>query len=260
MVASNYLRPVKVDEVLLQQLKTQSVSLEDVLPDGECIALRSNANLSTGGICTNLTEIVHSSVVQMAETLAQASGIAICGLDYMTTDISKSWTEVDGAFIELNTTPGLDAMIAAGMDSVKIGRKVLGDELDRIPVMLVVVDEKLLSKMTEWLHGTTLSKDLGWVCGTQVGLGNLPLQTGEHDGWSDVETMLSHTTVKRALLVVRNTRILECGLPLEWVDKLELLECNFSKDWQRTFNDVATNVEYCDNIERLQFNIESFIK
>ena len=53
-VKSRYLRPVAADDILRQHLTRQGVSLSTVLESGRRIALRSNANLSTGGICTTL--------------------------------------------------------------------------------------------------------------------------------------------------------------------------------------------------------------
>ena len=66
MVKSHYLRPILQDDTLRQHLTTQAIGLSDVLAKGYRITLRSNANLSTGGICTDVTDQFNSQVRAMA--------------------------------------------------------------------------------------------------------------------------------------------------------------------------------------------------
>jgi len=55
MVSSRYLRIIAKDDVLERHLATQSLTLLDVLANGQRVTLRSNANLTTGGLCTDVT-------------------------------------------------------------------------------------------------------------------------------------------------------------------------------------------------------------
>ncbi len=43
----------------------------------------------------------------MAERISKIIDLDICGIDIMTTDISKPLSETDGAVLEVNDTPGL---------------------------------------------------------------------------------------------------------------------------------------------------------
>lgn len=176
MVRSRFLRPIALDEVLERHLATQSLTLTDVLPTGQRVTLRSNANLSTGGICTDLTSICHPQVRAMAVLLAKSAGLATTGIDYLTTDIARPPSETGGAFIEMNTTPGLGACVAAGWNEADIARRVLGPEVGRIPVTLTVVgdDATLAQECSEGLS-VSLEDDEGWVCGAHLRVGSARL-------------------------------------------------------------------------------------
>ena len=129
MVRSRYLRPIAMDDVLVRHLATQSLALEDVPARGQRVTLRSNANLSTGGMCNEATAACHPQVRAMAEQLAKTAGLAAVGINYLTTDISRAPSETGGAFIEMNTTNGLDFCIAAGCSPSTIAQKILGGSL-----------------------------------------------------------------------------------------------------------------------------------
>ena len=90
---SHYLLPIPLDDILEQHLARQGVGVSTVLEFERQITLRSNANLSTGGVCIDVTNDVHPHFKQMAETIAQTMGLATAGIDYITTDIGKSWQE-----------------------------------------------------------------------------------------------------------------------------------------------------------------------
>ena len=81
ILKSRYLRPIESDEILVQHLAYQNVNLDSVLESGRRITLRSNANLSTGGVCIDVTAQVHPHIRQMAETVAQTIGLATVGID-----------------------------------------------------------------------------------------------------------------------------------------------------------------------------------
>jgi len=72
----------------------------------EIVYLRSTANLSTGGTAIDVTDIVHPDNRVMAERAAQAIGLDVAGIDFLTTDISESYRSTGGAICEVNAAPG----------------------------------------------------------------------------------------------------------------------------------------------------------
>ncbi len=93
----------EVDRVLSKQGFTR----QSVPESGVEVFLRGTANLSTGGTSIDVTEVVHADNILMAERAAIAVGIKIAGLDFITTDITRSYKEIGGGICEINNRPGL---------------------------------------------------------------------------------------------------------------------------------------------------------
>jgi cyanophycin synthetase len=85
---------------------------ESVLPAGEVFYLRSTGNLSTGGTSVDVTDSAHPDNREMAERAARAIGLDVCGVDFLTPDITRSYKEVGGAICEVNAAPGFRMHVA----------------------------------------------------------------------------------------------------------------------------------------------------
>jgi cyanophycin synthetase len=139
--------PVDKDEEVTRLLQKAGVSKDDILERGRSVALRSAANVSTGGIPIDVTEQVHPDNREIALRSAAAVGLNIAGVDFMTTDISQSYRKVGGAIIEVNARPGLDIHIWPKIGkSRNVAADVLrlvypGDNNGRIPVVAVAGDK-----------------------------------------------------------------------------------------------------------------------
>ncbi|MSP91758.1 MAG: cyanophycin synthetase [Myxococcales bacterium] len=96
-------------ERLLQQ---SGVTRTTVIEAGQVLYLRSTGNLSTGGTAIDLTDVVHPDNAEMAIRAAQAIGLDVIGIDFLTPDISKSYREVGGAVCEVNAAPGFRMHVA----------------------------------------------------------------------------------------------------------------------------------------------------
>ncbi|NOJ91294.1 cyanophycin synthetase, partial [Myxococcus xanthus] len=69
--------------------------------------LRNNANLSTGGTATDVTDDVHPDVAARAVAAAQMVGLHICGVDMVAETVLRPLEEQGGGFVEVNAAPGL---------------------------------------------------------------------------------------------------------------------------------------------------------
>jgi cyanophycin synthetase len=83
-----------------------------VLPAGETFYLRSTGNLSTGGTAIDVTDAVHPDNREMAVRAARAIGLDVCGVDFLTTDVGRSYKDVGGAICEINAAPGFRMHVA----------------------------------------------------------------------------------------------------------------------------------------------------
>ena len=83
-----------------------------VLEDGQVFYLRSTGNLSTGGTAIDVTDLVHPDNREMAIRAAATVGLDVCGVDFLTPDISRSFKDIGGGICELNAAPGFRMHVA----------------------------------------------------------------------------------------------------------------------------------------------------
>jgi cyanophycin synthetase len=79
---------------------------------GRFLAAHGVEILSTGGTAIDMTDVVHPDNAEMAVRAAQAVGLDVCGVDFLTPDITRSYHEVGGGICELNAAPGFRMHVA----------------------------------------------------------------------------------------------------------------------------------------------------
>lgn len=108
---SAYLKPIKIDALSVKVLESQKYNLSDIPPAGKTVWLRFNANISTGGETTNVTDLVNKETAAICCLATRILGMDIAGIDIITTDINKPLNATQGRIIEINNHPGLDGHI-----------------------------------------------------------------------------------------------------------------------------------------------------
>lgn len=101
------LTEIIIDEISLAALAKRGLSPDSILKEGERLYLRENANLSTGGIAKDCTDLIHPLNIELAVKAASLIGLDIAGVDITTPDISKPIVESCGVIIEVNAAPGI---------------------------------------------------------------------------------------------------------------------------------------------------------
>lgn len=233
LARSRYLRPIKIDGVLTQHLQGQGVDLDSVLPHGRIATLRSNANRSTGGISTDVTDRLHPQVRAMAEQLAKVTGLRAAGIDYMTLDIAQDPWSSGGGFIEINATPGMAVFVAAGWSEEAIGRVLLGEGLGRIPVTLTIVSRDQLPQAMELLQSRQLEETQGWVCGKELRVGAATLFVKGLRPWEAVGAALRNPCLQQLELVCTGKDIERDGLPVDRFQAVNIQDRTLEQSWIR---------------------------
>lgn len=98
---------LELDEEANRLLARRGYTRDSIPAPGEAVYLRTTANLSRGGTATDVTDEVHPDNRLLAERAANAVGLDVAGVDFITPDISKSHLEGYGAVCEVNAAPGL---------------------------------------------------------------------------------------------------------------------------------------------------------
>lgn len=98
---------LKLDAVALAVLDEQGYTPDAVPPASERVLIRRNANLSTGGTATDVTDAVHPDLATRVIDAARVVGLDIAGVDVVVSDISQPLEGQRGAVVEVNAGPGL---------------------------------------------------------------------------------------------------------------------------------------------------------
>lgn len=84
-------------------LAQQGLALDDIVPEGREVAVRSTANLHTGGTLHDVTDSLNPALREVSEKIARVLDIPVVGLDFIVDS-----PDGDGyALIEANERPGL---------------------------------------------------------------------------------------------------------------------------------------------------------
>lgn len=106
---------IKMDDVMFDNLEKNKTSIMDIPAKGEDVQLRLSSNVSKGGDCVDVTDDVHTSVVNLAKKVLKIFGdIPYVGLDLICEDISTDLDKQDYVICELNVSPGLSLHMKPG--------------------------------------------------------------------------------------------------------------------------------------------------
>ncbi|TPE52117.1 cyanophycin synthetase [Amaricoccus solimangrovi] len=122
----NMLTRLELDEAADALLREKGYTHETVPADGEVVYLRKTANISTGGTAIDVTDVIHPDNKLMAERAIRGVGLDIGGVDFLTSDITRSFRETGGAICEINAGPGMRMHIAPSEGKSRdVGGKVM---------------------------------------------------------------------------------------------------------------------------------------
>jgi cyanophycin synthetase len=106
------LTKIRLDDIAIARIAAEGLTPESVPAQGQRVVLRNNANLSTGGSATDVTDDVHPEIAARAVEAAQTIGLHICGVDVVCETMLKPLEEQSGGIVEVNAAPGLRMHLA----------------------------------------------------------------------------------------------------------------------------------------------------
>ena len=220
------LTQITINELTKTIIKDAGYTLDTVLKDKERFILKDTANLSTGGTAEDVTDILHPANVSMAERISKIIDLDICGIDVMTTDITKPLSETGGAVLEVNAGPGFRMHLAP---TEGLPRNVAAPVIDklfphkgdtgRIPIIAITgtngktTTSRLIAHMAK-LKGYRV----GYTTSDGVYIQNRLLMTGDCTGPASAEFVLKDPTVNFAVLECARGGLLRAGLGFKKCD------------------------------------------
>ena len=213
------LTKIRFDEIAVARLDVQGLSPESVPSLGQRVFLRNNANLSTGGTATDVTDEVHPEIAARAVTAAQMIGLDICGVDVVCETMLRPLEAQNGGVVEVNAAPGLRMHISPSYGKGRAVGDAMIDELfapgdnGRIPVIAVTgtngktTTTRLIAHLlaAHGLRTGMTNTDGVYVNGRQT-------DSGDCSGPKSARNVLMHPDVDAAVFEVARGGVLREGL------------------------------------------------
>lgn len=240
---SGYCWPILLDASAYLCLAGQGLTAQTILIYGQRVVVRSNSNLSTGGDCIDVSDTVHPQIQMMAETLANTLNLNMMGADYQTADISQAPKSRNGGFIEINTTPGFSALMAAGWSAERAGILALGKNFGRIKSTLIVVANNDYNMVENKLIASLWPCSTGWASKSVAFLSDMQLKISATDNpWGSVAALLSHRSLSSIVIVVTSSELYQHGLPMEKFDNTLLFTKDLRTEWQTVIDSCTSDL------------------
>jgi cyanophycin synthetase len=216
------LTKIRLDDIAKNRLKEQGLDENSVPAKGTRVILRNNANLSTGGTATDVTDDVHPEVAARAIAAAQMVGLDICGVDVVCESVLHPMEEQSGGVVEVNAAPGLRMHLSPSFGKGRdVGEAVIATmfpngEDGRVPVIAVTgtngktTTVRLTSHLlrTHGLRVGMTNTDGVYVNGRQT-------DSGDCSGPRSARNVLAHPDVDAAVLETARGGMLREGLAFD---------------------------------------------
>jgi cyanophycin synthetase len=213
------LTKIRFDDIALARLAQDGLTAESIPPKGKRVILRNNANLSTGGSATDVTDDVHPDFAARAIAAAQMVGLDIAGVDIVCNNVLRPLEEQGGGIVELNAAPGLRMHLQPSFGKGRaVGEAIIsnmfadGDDA-RIP--LVAVAGTNGKTTTVRLIASIFSSNnlrVGMTSTDGVYIEGKRIDTGDCSGPKSARNVLFHPDVDAAVLETARGGVLREGL------------------------------------------------
>ena len=213
------LTKIRLDDIALGRLASEGLTPDSIPAQGQRVVLRNNANLSTGGSATDVTDDVHPTIAARAIEAAASIGLHICGVDVIAESMLKPLEAQGGGIVEVNAAPGLRMHLAPSFGKARNVGQPMVDLLfpahddGRIPVVAVTgtngktTTTRLIAHIfaAQGLRVGMTNTDGVYVAGRQI-------DSGDCSGPKSARNVLAHPEVDAAVLECARGGVLREGL------------------------------------------------
>jgi len=219
------LTKIRFDEIAMARLEVQGLNDASVPQVGQRVILRNNANLSTGGTATDVTDDVHPELAARAVEAAQMIGLDICGVDVVCETVLKSLEDQGGGVVEVNAAPGLRMHLNPSFGKGRaVGEAIMdimfeNDGNGRIPLVAVAGTNGKTTTVRLIAHILGCNGlRVGMTNSDGVYIQNRRIDTGDCSGPKSARTVLLHPEVDAGVLETARGGVLREGLAFDRCD------------------------------------------
>jgi len=216
---------IRLDDVALARLAGARLTPESIPAKGQRVVLRNNANLSTGGTATDVTDDVHPEFAAQAVAAAQTVGLDVAGVDVVCDSVLRPLEAQGGGIVEVNAAPGLRMHLQPSFGKGRpVGEAIIasmfadGDDA-RIPLVAVAgtngktTTVRLIASILgrQGLRVGMTTTDGLYIAGKRV-------DSGDCAGPKSARNVLLHPGVDAAILETARGGVLREGLGFDRCD------------------------------------------
>jgi cyanophycin synthetase len=219
------LSKLRLDDIGLEVLQEQGLTPASIPPPGQLVTLRRNANLSTGGTATDVTDEVALDVSARVVEAAQLVGLDVAGVDIVAPRVDQPLELSGGAIVEINAAPGLRMHISPSSGKARaVGEAIVSSlfatgQSGRVPVVAVTGTNGKTTTVRCLAHVLRgLGLRVGMTCTDGIYVDDRRIDTGDCSGPRSARTVLSHPQVEAAVLETARGGILREGLGFDQCD------------------------------------------
>ncbi len=219
------LTKIRFDEIAKARLAEQGYDADSIPARGVRVILRNNANLSTGGTATDVTDDVHPELASAAIAAAQTVGLDIAGIDVVCDTIHKPLEAQGGGIVEVNAAPGLrmhlDPSFGKGRDVGKAIVEMMFKDGDNARIPTVAIAGTNGKTTTSRLIGRVFEADgkrVGMTSTDGIYVEGKRIDTGDCSGPRSARNVLMHPDVDAAVFETARGGVLREGLGFDVCD------------------------------------------
>ncbi|GAB4089525.1 cyanophycin synthetase [Hydrogenophaga soli] len=217
---------IRLDDIAKARLAEQNLTIDSVPERGRRVILRNNANLSTGGSATDVTDDVHPAVAARCIAAAQMIGLDICGVDVVCETVMRPLEEQRGGIVEVNAAPGLRMHTNPSFGKGRqVGEAVIEQMFPsgqtpandgRIPVVAVTGTNGKTTTVRLTAHILkTAGQRVGFTDTNGVHINGRQIDSGDCSGPRSARSVLMHPDVDAAVLETARGGMLREGLAFD---------------------------------------------
>ena len=222
----NLLTRIRLDDQAAQDiLERQGLTVDSIPAAGQAVPLRTTANLSSGGVAIDRTDLIHPDNAAIARRAALAIGLDVAGIDLMAPDIGRSIHETGGGVVEVNAAPGLRMHLAPSEGQPRdVAEPIMRmmfprGSRARIPVLAVTGTngKSTVGRMLAHIFRHT-GRTVGLTNTSGVYINDERVYAGDASGPRSARMILRDPTVEVAVLECARGGILREGLAFDRCD------------------------------------------
>lgn len=211
------------DALAIAAMGKGGAQLDTVPKDGELIPLRRIESTEWGGVDEDVSTTIHPDNVDLALRAARFFKLNVAGIDMITPDINESWC-CNGAIVnEVNFSPQYGWGTISRRTIPAYLRQMFQDD-GRIPVTVVVGDDAAFER------GRIIQNELvsggvnAYLTSHEISVAptGCDVQFAMKGLYHRCRAMLVDSRVEALVLVVQTDELLECGLPVDCIDRIEV--------------------------------------